>query len=215
MQELIERLIKRLKALYPDTGCTLDYTLDYTLLFNTRLAAQCTDARVNIVSRELYEIFPTLEALAGADIEEMERIVKPCGFYRNKARDIIEAAVMLIGEYGGRVPDRMEDLLRLPGVGRKTANLILGELFSKPAVVTDTHCIRLSNRLGLCDSKDPLKVERALLAIIPPEEQLMFCHRLVAHGRAVCKARSPLCGACGAEDLCAYNGINLESGQNI
>jgi endonuclease-3 len=202
----VQALIERLKELYPVAACTLDYADGYRLLFNTRLAAQCTDARVNIVAEELYTVFPTLEAIANADIQAMEAIVRPCGFYHNKARDLIEGARMLLKDYGGRVPDTMEELLRIPGIGRKTANLVLGELYGQPAVVADTHCIRLSNRLGLCDTKDPAKVETILQKIIPPEEQLHFCHRLVAHGRAVCKARSPDCGACGIRELCKFAG---------
>ncbi|MDR0294342.1 MAG: endonuclease III [Oscillospiraceae bacterium] len=198
----MQALIERLKELYPEAACTLDYIAGYQLLFNTRLAAQCTDARVNIVKETLYTRFPTLEAIADADIEEMEAVVKPCGFYHHKARDLIEGARMLLSEYGGRVPDTMEELLRIPGVGRKTANLVLGELYGQPAVVADTHCIRLSNRLGLCNSQDPVKVEDALRLLLPPEEQLMFCHRLVAHGRAVCRARAPDCGACGLREFC-------------
>ncbi|MCL2003446.1 MAG: endonuclease III [Oscillospiraceae bacterium] len=200
----MRELIDRLKALYPEADCTLDYDADYKLLFNTRLAAQCTDARVNIVAETLYARFPTLEAIANANLAEMEQTVKPCGFYHTKARDLIEGARMLLSDYGGRVPDTMEALLRLPGVGRKTANLALGVLHGQPAVVTDTHCIRLSNRLGLCDTQDPVKVENALRERIPPEEQLLFCHRLVAHGRAVCRARAPDCGRCGVREFCVF-----------
>lgn len=198
----MQALIERLKELYPAAECTLEYAGDYRLLFNTRLAAQCTDARVNIVAETLYARYPTLEAIAGADLSEMEETVKPTGFYRHKARDLIEGARMILQDYGGRVPDTMEALLRIPGIGRKTANLVLGELYGRPAVVADTHCIRLSNRLGLCDTRDPAKVEAALKKLLPPEEQLMFCHRLVAHGRAVCKARSPVCGNCGVREFC-------------
>lgn len=198
----VRELTGRLAALYPDAGCTLAFEKDYQLLFNTRLAAQCTDARVNIVAETLYGRYPTLEAIAGAELSEMEAIVHPCGFYRHKARDLILCAQKLLSDFGGRVPDSMEALLSLPGVGRKTANLMLGELFGKPAVVTDTHCIRLANRLGLCATDDPYKVELALAALIPPGEQLAFCHRLVFHGRAVCTARSPQCGACGLAELC-------------
>lgn len=197
-----DALISRLKALYPAAECTLEYAEGYQLLFNTRLAAQCTDARVNIVKEELYSRFPTLRAIANAEQAEMEAAVRPCGFYRTKARDLIEGARLLLRDYGGRVPDTMEDLLRIPGIGRKTANLVLGELYGQPAVVTDTHCIRLSNRLGLCGTTCPLKVEAALKKLIPPEEQLHFCHRLVAHGRAVCRARKPECGRCGVREFC-------------
>jgi endonuclease-3 len=198
----LRELLERLKELYPEAGCTLEYIEGYQLLFNTRLAAQCTDARVNIVKDVLYAKYPTLEAIACADTADMEEIVRPCGFYRSKARDLIEGARLILSGYSGRVPDTMEDLLKIPGVGRKTANLVLGELYGRPAIVADTHCIRLSNRLGLCGTKDPVKVEAALRKLIPPEEQLHFCHRLVAHGRAVCRARAPDCGGCGLRDLC-------------
>lgn len=200
----MQALIAALKELYPDAVCTLEYASDYQLLFNTRLAAQCTDARVNIVKDVLYARYPSLEAIANADLSEMEEIVKPCGFYHHKARDLIEGAGMILSDYGGKVPDTMEALLKIPGVGRKTANLVVGELFGQPAVVTDTHCIRLSNRLGLCRTADPVKVEAALREIIPPAEQLGFCHRLVAHGRAVCRARAPACGECGILIYCSY-----------
>ena len=198
----MQELIRRFEKLYPSVECTLEYKEDYQLLFNTRLAAQCTDARVNIVAKSLYARYPTLEAMAEADLEEMKRLVKPCGFYRVKAKDLIQGARIILADFGGRVPDTMEDLLKIPGVGRKTANLILGELFGKPAVVTDTHCIRLANRLGLCKTKDPARVEKILQKKIPPEKQLHFCHRLVAHGRAVCNARKPRCEICGVADLC-------------
>lgn len=198
---MIEDIISRLAALYPDVGCALEYRHDYELLFATRLAAQCTDARVNMVTPLLFSEYPTLEALAGADVERIEGIVHSCGFYRQKAHDIKSCAEQLILLHGGRIPDSMEELLKLPGVGRKTANLMLGEVYGKPAIIADTHCIRLSNRLGLCDTKDPHKVELALKAIVPPEEQLRFCHGLVAHGRAVCFAKKPNCGVC--EFVCA------------
>ena len=198
----VSELINRLKTLYPAAECTLEYTEDYQLLFNTRLAAQCTDARVNIVKEELYAKFPTLEAIATADIAEMEAVVRPCGFYRTKARDLIIGAQMLLGDYGGQVPGTMEELLKIPGIGRKTANLVLGELHGQPAIVADTHCIRLSNRLGLCNTTCPVKVEAALKKLIPPTEQLAFCHRLVAHGRAVCRARKPECERCGVREFC-------------
>jgi endonuclease-3 len=200
MQDLIDAL----KNLYPDAACTLDYSSDYQLLFNTRLAAQCTDARVNLVTPALYARCPTLEDIANADTAEMEDMVKPCGFYRHKARDLIEGARILLADFGGRVPDTMDDLLKIPGVGRKTANLVLGELFGQPAVVTDTHCIRLANRFWLCHTEDPRKVEDALRSLLPPEESLAFCHRLVAHGRAVCRARAPLCGECGTAMFCQF-----------
>jgi len=198
----IEKIIELLKESYPEPLCELLYKKDYELLFAARLAAQCTDARVNTVTPTLYKRYPSLEALAGADISELESIIHSCGFYRTKARDIAAASAMLIGEFGGKVPDTMEELLRLPGVGRKTANLILGDIHNKPAVVVDTHCIRLSNRIGLVDTKDPVKIETALREILPPEESNDFCHRLVLHGRAVCSARSPACSACSIAGIC-------------
>ncbi|MCL2082648.1 MAG: endonuclease III [Oscillospiraceae bacterium] len=198
----MQKLIERLKNLYPSPECTLVYDRDWKLLFGARLAAQCTDERVNKVSVFLYERFPYLESIASADIAEIEEIVRPCGFYRQKARDLVFGAVKLLKNFDGKVPDTMEDLLSIPGVGRKTANLMLGELFGKPAVVADTHCIRLSNRLGLCKTKDPVKVENILRKKIPPNEQLLFCHRLVQHGREVCHARNPVCGKCSLADIC-------------
>lgn len=202
---MIQDIINRLAAIYPNAKCALNYRRDYELLFATRLSAQCTDARVNIVAPALFAAFPSLEALAGAELERLEEIVRPCGFYRHKADDIKSCARRLLEVHGGRVPDSMEELLELPGVGRKTANLILGELFGKPAICADTHCIRLSNRIGLCGSKDPHKVEIALKAIVPPSEQMMFCHRLIAHGRAVCRAQKPLCGGCELSGECLFN----------
>jgi len=201
--EVLE-IIKLLEECYPDAICALEYKKDYELLFATRLAAQCTDARVNIVTPVLYKRYPTLEALAGADINELEDIVHPCGFYRVKARDIIAASAMLLGEFGGRVPDTMEELLRLPGVGRKTANLILGDVYNKPAVVVDTHCIRLSNRIGFVNTKDPVKIETALRKVLPPDKSSDFCHRLVLHGRAVCTARNPACAICSLAGICRW-----------
>ena len=201
--EVLE-IIRLLEESYPEPVCALEYKKDYELLFATRLAAQCTDARVNTVTPVLFKKYPTLEALAGADIKEMEEIVHPCGFYRVKARDIIAASAMLIGVFGGRVPDTMEELLRLPGVGRKTANLILGDIYKKPAVVVDTHCIRLSNRIGFVNTKDPVKIETALRKILPPEKSSDFCHRLVLHGRAVCTARNPACGNCCIAGICRH-----------
>ena len=197
-------IIKRLKEEYPDADCTLDYDDAWKLLVSVRLAAQCTDARVNVVVQDLYEKFPTMEALAAADVDEIEEIVRPCGLGKSKARDISLCMKMLMEEYGGRVPDDFDALLKLPGVGRKSANLIMGDVFGKPAIVTDTHCIRLTNRMGLVDGiKEPKKVEMALWKIIPPEEGSDFCHRLVYHGRDVCTARTkPYCDKCCLEDIC-------------
>ena len=203
-QELALEVIRRLKAEYPLADCTLDYEHAWQLLVEVRLAAQCTDARVNIVVRDLFSKYPSLDALAQASPEEIEAIVRPCGLGRSKARDISACMRMLRDEFGGHVPDTMEQLLRLPGVGRKSANLVMGDVFGKPAIVTDTHCIRLCNRIGLVDGiKDPAKVEEALWKIIPPEEGSDFCHRLVYHGRAVCDARKPNCAVCCLKDVCA------------
>lgn len=195
--------VELLEQEYPNAECALVYEKDYELLFATRLSAQCTDARVNIVTKELYRAYPTLESIAAATPEEIEQIIRPCGLGNTKARDIHAAANMLLEQFDGKVPSTMKDLLRLPGVGRKTANLILGDIFGQPAVVTDTHCIRLSNRLGLVDGiKDPVKVERALREILPPEKSSDFCHRLVWHGRAVCTARKAYCEKCCLAPIC-------------
>lgn len=197
-------VIDRLKKEYPDTVCTLDYNEAWKLLVSVRLAAQCTDARVNVVVQDLYARFPTVEALAEADPAEIEAIVKPCGLGHSKARDISACMKMLRDTYGGRVPEDFDALLGLPGVGRKSANLIMGDVFGKPAIVTDTHCIRLSNRIGLVENiKDPKKVEMALRKIVPPEEGNDLCHRFVDHGRAVCTARTkPCCDKCCLEEIC-------------
>jgi len=200
----VYEIIRLLEECYPEPVCALDYRKDYELLFAARLAAQCTDARVNTVTPTLYKQYPTLESLADANLAEIENIIHPCGFFRTKARDIIAAAAMLVSEFGSRVPDTMEELLRLPGVGRKTANLMLGDIHGKPAVVVDTHCIRLSNRIGLVDTKDPVKIETALREALPPESSSDFCHRLVLHGRAVCEARNPKCNACCIAGLCSF-----------
>ena len=204
--EEIWSIVNGLKELYPDGVCSLDYRKDYELLFSVRLAAQCTDERVNKVTPALYARFPTLEALAEADIAEVERYIHSTGFFRAKAKDIVLASQMLLRDYGGRVPDTMEELLKLPGVGRKTANLILGDVYHTPGVVVaDTHCIRISGLLGLTDgTKDPGKVEQQLRAILPPEESNDFCHRLVLHGRAVCTARTAKCGECPLTAWCRY-----------
>lgn len=202
-QEQINEIISRLEAEYPIAECSLDYAKDYELLFATRLAAQCTDERVNKITPDLYARYPTLREIARADLAELEEIIRSCGFYHTKARDIIKCANALIDRYGGKVPDTMEELTSLPGVGRKTANLILGDVFGKPAVVVDTHCIRLTNRIGLVDNlKDPTKIETALRDILPPEKSSDFCHRMVLHGRAVCTARKPLCDKCCIRHVC-------------
>ncbi|MDR1589297.1 MAG: endonuclease III [Oscillospiraceae bacterium] len=201
----VSGIIRGLETVYPEAACSLEYDKDYELLFSVRLAAQCTDERVNRVTPALFARFPTLEAFAGADAAEVEGYIRSCGFFRGKARDIVECSKMLLSEFGGRVPGTMEELLRLPGVGRKTANLILGDIFMAPsAVVVDTHCIRLSNRLGLVDTRQPEKIETRLRAILPPEKSNAFCHMLVLHGRAVCTARAPRCGECVISELCAF-----------
>lgn len=199
-------IIHALKDLYPDSICSLNYPKPYELLFAVRLAAQCTDERVNQVTPALFARFPTLEALARADVAEVETYIHSTGFFRAKARDIVAASRMMLEEFGGNVPDNMEDLLRLPGVGRKTANLILGDVYHTPGVVVaDTHCIRISGKLGLTDgTKDPAKVEQQLRAILPPEESNDFCHRLVLHGRAVCMARKPACENCALRPCCDF-----------
>ena len=204
-KEEVSQIIRRLEQLYPDAVCSLDYKKDYELLFSVRLAAQCTDARVNLVTPALFQRFPTLESFAEASEEEVGEYVRSCGFWRAKAKDIVACAKMLLREYGGKVPDPMEDLLRLPGVGRKTANLILGDIYGQEGYVCDTHCIRITGRLGLTDgSKDPVKVEKQLRACIPPEKSSDFCHRMVLHGRAVCMARNPDCASCTLRELCDY-----------
>ncbi len=208
-KELALEIIGRLKKEYPDADCTLDYNEAWKLLVSVRLAAQCTDARVNVVVEDLYKKFPDVNALAAAEPEEIEEIVKPCGLGKSKARDISACMQILRDEYGGQVPDQFDQLRKLPGVGRKSANLIMGDVFGKPAIVTDTHCIRLVNRMGLVDGiKEPKKVEMALWKLIPPEEGSDFCHRLVNHGREVCTARTkPHCDRCCLEDICAKNGV--------
>lgn len=193
----VSAIITALKALYPDAQCSLDYGKDYELLFSVRLAAQCTDARVNLVTPALFARYPTLEAFAEADVDEVGQYIHSCGFWRAKARDIVASARMLREAFGGRVPDTMEQLLRLPGVGRKTANLVLGDIYGQEGYVCDTHCIRITGRLGITDgSKDPLQVERQLRERIPPKESNNFCHRMVLFGRDTCTARSPKCEGC-------------------
>lgn len=208
-KELAAEIIERLKKEYPAAECSLDYDHAWKLLVSVRLAAQCTDARVNVVVEELYAKYPDVDALAAAEVDEIEKIVRPCGLGKSKARDISACMKILKEEYGGRVPDDFDLLLKLPGVGRKSANLIMGDVFGKPAIVTDTHCIRLVNRMGLVDGiKEPKKVEMELWKIIPPEEGSDFCHRLVYHGRDVCTARTkPHCNQCCLADLCVKNGV--------
>lgn len=203
-KERVDGIIAALEAEYPDALCALQYEKDYELLFAVRLSAQCTDARVNMITPALFAKFPTLEAFAAAAPEEVEPYVHSCGFYRAKARDIVLCARMLLERFGGKVPGTMEALLTLPGVGRKTANLILGDIYHMPgATVVDTHCIRLSNRMGLVDGlKEPEKIEQALRKLLPPEKSSDFCHRLVLHGRAVCDARKPQCGRCCCAPFC-------------
>lgn len=197
-------VIERLKEKYPDAICSLTYRKDYELLIATRLSAQCTDARVNIVTKDLFAQFPTVESFAQADLSQVEEIVKPCGLYKTKAKSIVEMCKILLEHFDGKVPDNMEDLLTLPGVGRKTANLILGDIFHKPAIVCDTHCIRITNLLGLTDTKDPAKCEEQLRKILPPEESSDLCHRFVLFGRERCKARKPDCGSCELKDICKH-----------
>ena len=208
-EELALEVIERLKKEYPLAQCTLDYDQAWKLLVSVRLAAQCTDARVNVVVEDLYAKYPDVAALAEAPVEEIEKIVRPCGLGKSKARDISACMKILRDQYQGKVPDDFNALLKLPGVGRKSANLIIGDVFGKPAIVTDTNCIRLVNRIGLVDGiREPKKVEMALWKIIPPEEGSDFCHRLVYHGRDVCTARtSPFCEKCCLKDICQKNGV--------
>ncbi len=205
-KDQVLEIVRRLEEAYPLAECTLDYKKDYELLFSVRLAAQCTDARVNEITPALFARFPTLQSFAEADVAEVEEYVHSCGFYRAKARDIVGAAQMMLRDFDGRVPDNMDDLLKLPGVGRKTANLILGDVYHVPgSTVVDTHCIRISNRLGLVDDlKDPVKIEAELRRCLPPEKSSDFCHRIVLHGRAVCTARKPDCESCTLRSVCQF-----------
>lgn len=197
MENKVQAIIDILKHRYPDAICALHYQKDYELMIAVRLSAQCTDARVNLVTPALFAAFPTLEAMAGADIEAVENLVHSCGFYKHKARDIVLGCQMLLTDYGGKVPGTMEELLKIPGVGRKTANLLLGDLYRTPgSVVCDTHCIRICGRLGLSHGKEPEKVEKQLRELLPPEESSDFCHRIVLFGREICTARAPKCGEC-------------------
>ncbi len=207
-QEIADLACAELEKLYPGAQCTLDYGEPYQLMMATRLAAQCTDARVNVVTKTLFKKYPTLQAFADSDLAELEQDVKPCGFYHTKAKSLKEMAGQLINNFGGEVPSTMEELLTLSGVGRKTANLILGDVFGKPAVVTDTHCIRISGRLGLTSNKEPAKVEKDLVKLLPPETSSDFCHRTVQFGRDICRARSPKCGECPLNYFCRYYAQN-------
>ena len=204
MDKKVASIIQILKDRYADAPCALHYTKDYELMIAVRLSAQCTDARVNLVTPGLFSAYPTLEAMANANIADVERHVHSCGFYKHKARDIVLACQLLLQKFNGKVPGTMEELLSLPGVGRKTANLLLGDLYGTPgSVVFDTHCIRICGRLGLSQGKDPEKVERQLRAILPPEESSDFCHRIVLFGREICTARSPKCAECPCSMYCA------------
>lgn len=196
--------VEALKKEYPDAICSLTYTEPLQLLIATRLSAQCTDARVNMVTPALFERFPTLDAFCDGPVEDIEEIIRSCGLYKTKARDIYAMCNKLRSDYNGVVPDTVEELTKLPGVGRKTANLVVGDIYHKPAVVTDTHCIRICGRLGLSEGKDPLKVEKQLRAVLPMDEANDFCHRLVLHGRAVCDARKPKCEICCMREFCKY-----------
>ena len=207
MEEKVNAIIEVLKQRYPDALCALHYGKDYELMIAVRLSAQCTDARVNLVTPALFAAYPTLEAMANADISRVEELVHSCGFYKHKARDIVLGCQMLLNDYGGKVPGTMEELLKIPGVGRKTANLLLGDLYKTPgSVVCDTHCIRICGRLGLSHGKEPEKVEAQLRAVLPPEESSDFCHRIVLFGRDCCTARNPDCGNCPLSLYCReYN----------
>lgn len=200
--------VETLRERYPDALCSLTYTDGLQLLIATRLSAQCTDARVNMVTPALFARYPSLDAFADADPEEVGGYIRSCGLYKTKARDIVAMSQMLRSTYGGVIPDTVEELIKLPGVGRKTANLVCGDIYGKPAVVADTHCIRISNRLGLCATKDPFKVEMALRKLLPPKESNAFCHRLVLFGRDTCSARSPRCGGCPLAGFCPRKGVD-------
>ena len=203
MKNKVYHIIHTLKELYPDALCALQYKKDYELMIAVRLSAQCTDARVNMITPALFEKYPTLEAMAQASIPDVEELIHSCGFFRQKAKDIVTACQILLLEHGGRVPDTMDKLLKLPGVGRKTANLLLGDLYGQPgSIVCDTHCIRICGRLGLSEGKDPEKVEKQLRKVLPPEESSDFCHRIVLFGRDICTARSPQCDRCPLQMYC-------------
>lgn len=201
-KDLTIEVVEALERLYPEAVCSLKYSDPFQLLIATRLSAQCTDARVNMVTPALFSRFPTAEKMAQADVREVEELIKSCGLYKTKARDLVGIAKMIISDFGGRVPDNIEELTRLPGVGRKTANLVCGDIYGKPAVVTDTHFIRLCNRLGLVTTKDPKKVETAMRKLLPPEKSSDFCHRTVIFGRDICTARRAFCERCPVDGIC-------------
>ena len=207
-KEIADLACSGLEELYPEIACSLNYSKPYELLFAARLSAQCTDARVNIVTETLFRKYPTLEAFADADLTELEQDVKPCGFYRMKAKSLKEMAQKLINDFSGELPCTLEELLTLPGIGRKTANLIMGDVWGKPAIVTDTHCIRITGRLGLTKNTEPAKVERDLVKLIPPEKSSDFCHRTVQFGRDICRARKPKCSECPLNSFCSYHSKN-------
>ncbi len=209
-KELAKRVVELLKAEYPDAICSLNYSDPFQLLIATRLSAQCTDARVNMVTPALFGEFPTAEKMADAELSRVEEHIKSCGLYKTKAKDLIEIGKGITEKFGGRVPDTIEELITLSGVGRKTANLIIGDVYGKPAVVTDTHLIRLANRIGLTKEKEPFKVEKELKKILPPEESNDFCHRTVLHGRAVCTARRAYCEKCVLNEICKK--VNVKNG---
>lgn len=210
-KEIALKAVEELKKLYPDAICSLVADDPFQLLVATRLSAQCTDARVNLVTPALFAKYPTVQAFAAADVKDVEELIYSCGFFRQKAKDIVGMADMVIEKFDSRVPDTIEELTTLPGVGRKTANLIVGDVYNKPAVVADTHLIRISNRLGLTDTRDPLKVELQMKALLPPEESNDFCHRAVLHGRALCDARKPKCGSCPLNYFCKYSVSNTNT----
>ena len=211
-KEIALAAVQALKEEYPDAKCSLDYQTPLQLLIATRLSAQCTDARVNMVTPALFERFPDAESFARADASEVAPYIQSCGLYKTKSRDIVAMAKMIMEDFGGEVPDNIPDLTKLPGVGRKTANLICGDVYGKPAVVVDTHCIRITARLGLHKETDQKKIEDALRRLLPPEESNDFCHRLVLHGRAVCNARSPKCADCCMNGFCRYGIKELKNG---
>ena len=204
-KDIATKAVQALKAEYPEAICSLEYTDPLHLLIATRLAAQCTDARVNMVTPALFERFPTAKDFADATYDEVAEYIKSCGLYKTKSKDLVELGKMLVSEFNSQVPDTIEQLTRLPGIGRKTANLVLGDIFNKPSVVVDTHCIRITRRLGLHNEKDAKKIEFILRDLLPPEESNDFCHRIVLHGRAVCTARNAMCDKCVMSDFCKKN----------